>query len=215
MERTLQLEDRPFVLRSQNLSLFEGGIDPFSLNVQVVQFSQFQARTSDLYRRAFAGKRRSIDNLPKPKHFSKGLYTFDIGQNDLSVAMSMSNVRVLASIPDIINQLFHAGCDLHEIGCVKPQNDIAPEFNRQLKDEENSKKKHGMPGVYMDPLKYCCGRHEEGHYHVNCGEKAIVNGTVLYGNGDGKAMKLKTSLKLGLTSLLEEIGVDGDEDIEG
>ncbi|KAL6009234.1 hypothetical protein ACLOJK_022462 [Asimina triloba] len=190
---------------------------------------------------ALAGKRRSIDNLPKPRHFSKGLYTFDIGQNDLSVAMSMSNVRVLAAIPDIINQLFHAvqqlyllgartfwihntgplgclplsvifckGCDLQEIGCVKPQNDIASEFNRQLKDKK------------------------QGHYHVNCGEKAIVNGTVLYGrshkfvgsftnlphicsetDGDGKAMKLKTSLKLGLTDLLEEIGADGDEDIEG
>ncbi|KAL5990393.1 hypothetical protein ACLOJK_011293 [Asimina triloba] len=120
----------------------------------------------------------------------------------------------LASIPDIINQLFHAvqqlyllgartfwihntgplgclplsvifckGCDLQEIGCVKPQNDIALEFNRQLKDKvtymrnllpkaaflyvdiysakhelisiakENSKKKHGLPGAYMDPLK--------------------------------------------------------------
>ncbi|KAL6001727.1 hypothetical protein ACLOJK_007468, partial [Asimina triloba] len=33
--------------------------------------------------------------------------------------------------------------------------------------------------------------------------------------GDGKAMKLKTSLKLGLTDLLEDIGADGDEDIEG
>ncbi|KAL5981755.1 hypothetical protein ACLOJK_015818 [Asimina triloba] len=202
-------------IRPQNLSLFEGGIGPFSLNVQVVQFSQFQARTTELYRR---GKRRSIYNLPKPRHFSKGLYTFDIGQNDLSVAKSMSNDQVLASIPDIINQLYQAvqGCDLDEKGCVKPQNAIAQEFNRQLKDKvtqmrkllpkaafiyvdiysakyelisiakENSKKKHGLPGVYMDPLKYCCGRHEEGHYHVNCGEKAIVNGTVLYGGSCDK-----------------------------
>ncbi|KAL5990531.1 hypothetical protein ACLOJK_011433 [Asimina triloba] len=81
--------------------------------------------------------------------------------------------------------------------------------------KDNSKKKHGLPEVYMDPLKYCCGRHEEAHYHVNCGEKAIVNETVLYGDGDGKAMKLKTSLKLGFTDLLEDIGADGDEDIEG
>ncbi|KAL5982958.1 hypothetical protein ACLOJK_017038 [Asimina triloba] len=54
---------------------------------------------------------------------------------------------------------------------------------------------------------------KEAHYHVNCGEKAIVNGTVLYGDGDGKAMKLKTSLKLGFTDLLEDIGADGDEDM--
>ncbi|KAL5996844.1 hypothetical protein ACLOJK_007766 [Asimina triloba] len=33
-------------------------------------------------------------------------------------------------------------------------------------------------------------------------------------DGDGKAMKLKTSLKLGLTDLLEDIGADGDEEIE-
>ncbi|KAL6013241.1 hypothetical protein ACLOJK_003733 [Asimina triloba] len=36
-----------------------------------------------------------------------------------------------------------------------------------------------------------------------------------FNDGDGKAMKLKTSLKLGLTNLLEDIGADGDEDIEG
>lgn len=32
----------------------------------------------------------------------------------------------------------------------------------------------------MDPLKICCGRHE-GNVHVWCGQRAIINGTEVFG----------------------------------
>lgn len=48
-------------------------------------------------------------NLPRPEEFSKALYTFDIGQNDLSVGFRKLSVDQLrAALPDIVNQLASA-----------------------------------------------------------------------------------------------------------
>ncbi|KAM7484170.1 hypothetical protein LguiA_000179 [Lonicera macranthoides] len=85
-------------------------------------------------------------------------------------------------------------------GCVESYNDLAQEFNKQLKDKVSQlrtqlhdafisyvdvysakydliseAKKHG----FSDPLGYCCGHH--GDYHVGCGDKVIVNGSDVYG----------------------------------
>lgn len=44
--------------------------------------------------------------LPVPEHFSKALYTMDIGQNDLAAGFRKMNMEQLhAAIPDIVNQL--------------------------------------------------------------------------------------------------------------
>ena len=44
--------------------------------------------------------------LPNPQDFAKALYTFDIGQNDLSVGFrKLSFDQLRAQIPDIVNQL--------------------------------------------------------------------------------------------------------------
>ncbi|BAU01018.1 hypothetical protein LR48_Vigan10g272500 [Vigna angularis] len=85
-------------------------------------------------------------------------------------------------------------------GCVKPQNELAQEFNRQLKDQvfQLRRKFPLAKFTYVDvytakyelisnarsqgftsPLEFCCGSYYG--YHINCGKKAIVNGTV-YGN---------------------------------
>ena len=42
--------------------------------------------------------------LPKPELFSRALYTFDIGQNDLTAGyfLNMSTDQVRASVPDIL-----------------------------------------------------------------------------------------------------------------
>lgn len=58
----------------------------------------------------FAAKKRSERrNLPRPQDFSKALYTFDIGQNDLAVGFrTMSNKRFKKEIPDIIDQFAKA-----------------------------------------------------------------------------------------------------------
>ncbi|CAN1333946.1 GDSL esterase/lipase At3g26430 [Linum perenne] len=44
--------------------------------------------------------------LPKPDHFTRALYTFDIGQNDLTSAyfLNMTTPQVMAQIPDVLAQ---------------------------------------------------------------------------------------------------------------
>jgi hypothetical protein len=47
--------------------------------------------------------------LPVPEEFAKALYTFDIGQNDLSVGFRKMNFdQIRETMPDIVNQLASA-----------------------------------------------------------------------------------------------------------
>lgn len=58
----------------------------------------------------YAAKKPSdIINLPRPEEFSKALYSFDIGQNDLSVGFrKLSFDQLRTTLPDIINHLASA-----------------------------------------------------------------------------------------------------------
>lgn len=99
----------------------------------------------------------------------------------------------------IVNYPPKAGnADQH--GCVKSYNDLAQEFNKQLKDKifqlrmqlqdvfisyvdiYSAKyaliceaKKHG----FVSSLGYCCGHY--GDYRARCGRKSVVNGSEIYG----------------------------------
>lgn len=44
--------------------------------------------------------------MPKAEDFSRALYTFDIGQNDLTsgLFLNMSTTQVKAYVPDVLNQ---------------------------------------------------------------------------------------------------------------
>uniref|UniRef100_A0A5B7BFV7 Putative Esterase isoform 2 n=1 Tax=Davidia involucrata TaxID=16924 RepID=A0A5B7BFV7_DAVIN len=221
-------------IRRQNETIFENGISPFSLDIQIVHYDQFKARTGDLYDQVKNPSDRS--KLPRPEDFSKALYTFDIGQNDLSVGFrKLSDQQLRAAIPDIVNQFAAAiqhlyqqgartfwvhntgpiGClpvatlyirnpqpgFLDQYGCIKGQNDMAVEFNRQLKDRVIKLRaelphaaliyvdvyaaKYGLISStknqgFTEPLEICCGHHE-GDINVWCGQKANVNGTEVYG----------------------------------
>ncbi|XP_028792951.1 GDSL esterase/lipase At5g14450-like [Neltuma alba] len=221
-------------IRRQNETIFEYGISPFSLDIQIVQFDQFKARATQLYQQANTSMERS--KLPVPEEFSKALYTFDIGQNDLSVGFRKLNTDQLrAAIPDIVNQLASAvqnlyqqegrafwihntgpiGClpvnlfykhnlppgYLDQYGCVKDQNDMAIEFNKQLKDRVIKLRtelpeaaityvdvyaaKYGLISNaktegFTDPLKICCGYHVNDT-HIWCGTKGTANGKEVYG----------------------------------
>ncbi|KAK1574888.1 hypothetical protein Q3G72_000774 [Acer saccharum] len=67
--------------------IFEGGFSPISLDIRLLQFEQFKARTEELY---IEGASSYIRNcLPRPEDFSKALYTFDIGQNDLHSGLKL------------------------------------------------------------------------------------------------------------------------------
>uniref|UniRef100_A0A5B7BHY8 Putative Esterase isoform 2 n=1 Tax=Davidia involucrata TaxID=16924 RepID=A0A5B7BHY8_DAVIN len=90
---------------------------------------------------------------------------------------------------------------LDEHGCVKGQNDIAIEFNRQLKDRviqlraefpqaaltyvDIYSAKYGLISNaknqgFEESFKICCGHHENG-ISIWCGQKANINGTEVYG----------------------------------
>lgn len=75
-------------------------ICPFSFGIQVSQFLKFKARALEL----LSGKGRKFDKyVPSEDIFEKGLYMFDIGQNDLAGAFYSKTLdQVLASIPTIL-----------------------------------------------------------------------------------------------------------------
>ncbi|XXG59371.1 hypothetical protein AAC387_Pa04g1471 [Persea americana] len=74
-------------------------VSPFSFGIQVAQFFRFKARVLEL----LGGK---LDRfLPPEDYFKRGLYMFDIGQNDLAGAFySKSDDQVIASIPTILQE---------------------------------------------------------------------------------------------------------------
>ncbi|XP_050380179.1 GDSL esterase/lipase At1g54790-like [Argentina anserina] len=75
---------------------------PFSFGIQVSQFSRFKARALQL----LAVKGMVLENyLPSEDSFQKGLYVFDIGQNDLAGAFYSKTLdQILAFIPTILAQ---------------------------------------------------------------------------------------------------------------
>ncbi|TYK01995.1 GDSL esterase/lipase [Cucumis melo var. makuwa] len=218
-------------------SIRPGGYSPFHLGIQVSQFIQFKSRTTDLFNRLRSHNRTAIPikHIARPQEFSKALYTFDIGQNDLAYGYQHSSEeQVRASIPDILDTFCEAvqqlykegaryfwvhntgpiGCLPYSIlynkspenrdssGCVKSQNTVSREFNRQLKSQllKLRKKLPFARIVHVDmysvkyllitkaksqgcfvknPVKFCCGSYYG--YHIDCGKREVVNGTV-YGN---------------------------------
>ncbi|KAI3923937.1 hypothetical protein MKW98_012726 [Papaver atlanticum] len=210
-------------------SIEKGGYSVFDLAVQVSQFRQFKSRIIGSYN--YTDQQQGGVNLPKPEDFSKALYTFDIGQNDISFGLQHTSEReTRASLPRILNKFSEVvqqlytdgarifwvhntgpvGClpyssiyypkksgNLDKNGCVIPMNEIAQEFNKQLKSKLvklkanlthaaftyvdaysakynliNSAESQG----FVDPLHFCCGSYYG--VHVNCGDKVVVNGTV-------------------------------------
>ncbi|XP_022843423.1 GDSL esterase/lipase At1g54790-like [Olea europaea var. sylvestris] len=74
-------------------------VSPFSFGIQVAQFFRFKTRVQELQ-----AKTSKYDKyIPPRDFFQKGLYMFDIGQNDLAGAFySKTFDQILASIPSIL-----------------------------------------------------------------------------------------------------------------
>ncbi|KAL5988071.1 hypothetical protein ACLOJK_035834 [Asimina triloba] len=89
-------------IRPQNTTLFNGGFSPFSLDVQTWQFDQFITRSQTASNRSDVFK----GLMPQQDYFSRALYTFDIGQNDLTAGyfLGWGVDEVKANIPDILNK---------------------------------------------------------------------------------------------------------------
>ncbi|XP_050225038.1 GDSL esterase/lipase At3g27950 [Mercurialis annua] len=165
-------------------SIRPGGYSPFHLGIQIAQFIRFKARITSLYE---SGNSQALfkNNLPRPEDFSRALYTFDMGQNDLAYGFQLTTEQqVINSIPDILTQFSQAlhelykegarffwvhntgpiGCLPYSViynskprnkdknGCVKSQNKVAQEFNKQLKDKisQLSRELHHSTFTYVD-----------------------------------------------------------------
>ncbi|EOY00662.1 GDSL-like Lipase/Acylhydrolase superfamily protein [Theobroma cacao] len=89
-------------IRPQNTTLQQSGFSPISLNVQYYEFHDFLVRSQVVRKRG--GVYETL--LPKEEDFSNALYTFDIGQNDLTAGYfsNMSTEEVKAYVPDVLNQ---------------------------------------------------------------------------------------------------------------
>ncbi|PIA33682.1 hypothetical protein AQUCO_04000030v1 [Aquilegia coerulea] len=102
-------------IRTPTETIFESGHSPFPLASQLSQFDQFKARSIELYKQAKNPSENAY--LPNPDEFSNALYTFDIGQNDLShVIGKVPNDQALAIIPDMIQQYYAAIQKMYQQG---------------------------------------------------------------------------------------------------
>nr|XP_043610694.1 alpha-L-fucosidase 3-like [Erigeron canadensis] len=91
-------------IRPQNTTLHQSGFSPFSLNVQWYQFNDFHHRVQTFRARKDDGIFKKL--MPKTKDFERALYTFDIGQNDLTAGLfqNLTVDEVRESVPDILGQ---------------------------------------------------------------------------------------------------------------
>ncbi|XP_068470405.1 GDSL esterase/lipase At3g26430 isoform X2 [Phaseolus vulgaris] len=89
-------------VRPQNTTKSQSGYSPISLDVQFQQFRDFKTRSKFVRERGGVFK----ELLPKEEYFSGALYTFDIGQNDLTAGykLNFTTEQVKAYIPDVLGQ---------------------------------------------------------------------------------------------------------------
>ncbi|VVA94417.1 unnamed protein product [Arabis nemorensis] len=103
-------------IRAPNTTLHQsGGFSPFSLDVQLVQFSNFHNRSQTL--RSRGGVYTTM--LPEANSFSQALYTFDIGQNDLTAGyFANKTVEQIGTIdvPEVISQFKNAVTNIYNQG---------------------------------------------------------------------------------------------------
>ncbi|KAK4739194.1 hypothetical protein R3W88_002891 [Solanum pinnatisectum] len=88
-------------------------VSPFSFGIQVAQFFRFKNRVSEIQ-----AKTRKYDKyVPAQDFFQKGLYMFDIGQNDLAGGFYSKTLdQILASIPTILSGFEDGVKRLYDLG---------------------------------------------------------------------------------------------------
>ncbi|GMH01558.1 hypothetical protein Nepgr_003397 [Nepenthes gracilis] len=101
-------------VRPPNTTRSQSGASPISLDVHFVQFSDFRSRSQILRRRGGIFQ----ELLPKENYFSRALYTFDIGQNDITYGykFNMSTEQVKEYIPDVLAQFSTVVRDVYALG---------------------------------------------------------------------------------------------------
>ncbi|KAM0916219.1 hypothetical protein ACQ4PT_010308 [Festuca glaucescens] len=91
-------------------------VSPFSFGLQIKQFFAFKEKVTRLLSKGD----RYRHYIPQLDYFTKGLYMFDIGQNDLAGAFySKTEDQVIASIPTILLEFESGLKTLYEQGARK------------------------------------------------------------------------------------------------
>ncbi|KAJ0537366.1 putative alpha-L-fucosidase [Helianthus annuus] len=101
-------------IRRQNTTIFQSGFSPISLDIQYAQFSNFLKRAQIIRRKGGVFN----DLFPEEYKFSSALYTFDIGQNDLTAGydLNMSTEQVIAYVPDVISEFITTIKNVYDLG---------------------------------------------------------------------------------------------------
>ncbi|CAL5206635.1 unnamed protein product [Lathyrus oleraceus] len=101
-------------IRMPTSILPQGKFSPFFLTVQSIQFKDFIPKTKLI--RDQGGVFSTL--VPKEDYFSKALYTFDIGQNDLTAGFfgNTSIPQVNATIPDIVGKFIENIKNIYNLG---------------------------------------------------------------------------------------------------
>ncbi|XP_059652524.1 GDSL esterase/lipase At1g54790-like [Cornus florida] len=88
-------------------------VSPFSFRIQVAQFMRFKGRVLQLQSQT----KKYNKYLPSEDYFGKGLYMFDIGQNDIAGAFySKTFDQIIASIPTILQEFEDGITELYDQG---------------------------------------------------------------------------------------------------
>ncbi|XXG57039.1 hypothetical protein AAC387_Pa03g4296 [Persea americana] len=92
----------------------QSGYSPISLDIQSWQFNQLKNRSQSAYNQEGVFK----ELLPKEDYFSRALYTFDIGQNDLTAGgyLNLTATQISANLTDILNKFTAVVKDVYEQG---------------------------------------------------------------------------------------------------
>ncbi|KAM3752765.1 hypothetical protein ACB098_03G043800 [Castanea mollissima] len=152
-----------------------GSASPFSLGIQVAQFQRLKARVLEL--ELLPKGKKLGKRLPKKDFFEKGLYTFDIGQNDIASAFfSKSLDQIIASIPEIlaefetgIEKLYEQGARnfwIHNtgpLGCL-PQNVAIFGTDKSKLDEYGCVSQHNQGAKAFNKQLLALSKKLEGKY---------------------------------------------------
>ncbi|KAL5053534.1 hypothetical protein RYX36_034216 [Vicia faba] len=151
-------------IRPQNTTRSQSGYSPISLDVQLAEYSEFKTRSIKIRKKEGVFKKL----LPKEEYFSEALYTFDIGQNDITAGykLNMTTAQVKAYVPDVLGQFSSVIRSVYKeggrsfwvhntgpLGCLPYMLDRSPMSSAQMDDFGCSKQFNEIAQYFNEHLK--------------------------------------------------------------